>query len=155
MLKVRVPAHSFHITANALCWGVASLHFQLRRDTIRNWNDPAIAAINPGVSLPHQRIEVLYRGDPSGTNYIWTEFLSKVSGKWKSQVGCGITVKWPVGKFTWFLVPKNGLVPAKSAALRSFLRWMLTDGQEFAEGLGYARLPEELSRKELAIIERL
>jgi phosphate transport system substrate-binding protein len=62
---------------------------------------------------------------------------------------------YPVESFTWSLVPNNGLVPAKSAALRSFLRWMLTDGQEFAEGLGYAGLPEELSRKELAIIGRL
>jgi hypothetical protein len=42
--------------------------------TIRNWNDPAIASINPGVSLPHKRIEVFYRGDPSGTSYIWTEW---------------------------------------------------------------------------------
>ena len=62
---------------------------------------------------------------------------------------------YPVVSFTWFLVPKNGLVPAKSAALRSFLRWMLTDGQGFAEGLGYARLPQELSTKELAIVGRL
>jgi phosphate transport system substrate-binding protein len=62
---------------------------------------------------------------------------------------------YPVASFTWFLVPKNGLVPAKSAALRSLLRWMLTDGQGFAEGSGYARVPEELSRKELAIVGRL
>jgi ABC-type phosphate transport system substrate-binding protein len=66
--------------------------------TVRNWNDPAIASINPGVSLPHQPIEVFYRGDPSGTSYIWTEFLSKVSGQWKSQVGYGITVKRPAGE---------------------------------------------------------
>jgi phosphate transport system substrate-binding protein len=187
--------------------------------TIRDWNDPAIAAINPGVSLPHQRIAVFYRGDPSGTSYIWTEFLSKVSSKWKRQVGYGITVNWPIGEpsmhsggnlarsvqktpnsigyvdltlalehglqfgsirnsagsyvkadlkslsaaaasmaksirgedfrvsltdasgessypvasFTWFLVAKNGSVPTKGAALRSFLRWMLIDGQAFAK----------------------
>jgi phosphate transport system substrate-binding protein len=62
---------------------------------------------------------------------------------------------YPVASFTWFLVPKSGSVPAKGAALRSFLRWMLTDGQGFAEGLGYARLPEELSKKELVIVGRL
>ncbi len=209
--------------------------------TIHNWNDPSITGINPGSSLPDRRIEVLYRGDPSGTSYIWTEFLSKVSGEWKNRVGRGIAVKWPIGKpsakgngslarlvketpnsigyleltfalqnnlpfgsirnpagkfikadlkslsaaaasktasirgddfrvsltnasgessypiasFTWLLVPKKSIVPAEGAALKRFLQWMLTDGQGFAADLGYARLPNELIREELAAVEKL
>ena len=64
---------------------------------ITNWNDPAIAADNPGVKLPDKQIIVVHRSDGSGTNYIFTDFLSKVSNDWKSQVGKGTSVKWPVG----------------------------------------------------------
>ena len=203
--------------------------------------NPTIAElINSGSSLPDRPIQVIYRGDPSGTSYIWTEYLSKVSGEWKNRVGRGIEVKWPVGKpsakgsgslarlvmetpdsigyveltfalvkhllfgsirneagkfikadlkslsaaaaskaasirgedfrvsltnasgessypvasFTWLLVPKTS-VPAKHAALKRFLEWILTNGQGFAEDLGYARLPNELIRKELAAVTKL
>jgi phosphate transport system substrate-binding protein len=209
--------------------------------TIRNWNDPAIAESNPESSLPSQHIEVIYRGDPSGTSYIWTEYLSKVSHEWKSQVGYGITVKWPVGmasargsvslatlvkrkpnsigyieltfalqnhlqfgsirnaarkfvnadlkslsaaaasmagaihgedfrisltnapgessypvaSFTWLLVPTDSLAPAKRVEFKRFLQWVLNDGQGFAEDLGYARLPDELTKRELGVIAKL
>jgi hypothetical protein len=184
---------------------------------------------------------VIYRGDPSGTSYIWTEFVSKVSGEWKNRVGRGIDVKWPVGKpsakgsgslarlvketpnsigyleltfalqnnlpfgsirnlagkfikadlktllaaaasktasirgddfrisltnasgesfypiasFTCLLVPKNSIVPSGGAALKDFLQWLLTEGQGFAVDLGYARLPNQLIREELAAVEKL
>jgi phosphate transport system substrate-binding protein len=64
---------------------------------ITSWNDPAIAKENPGVKLPSDQIVVIHRSDGSGTTYIWTDYLSKVSSDWQSQVGKGTSVKWPVG----------------------------------------------------------
>jgi phosphate transport system substrate-binding protein len=64
---------------------------------ITNWNDQAIAAANPGVSLPNQDIIVVHRSDGSGTTYIFTDYLAKVSPEWQNQVGKGTSVKWPTG----------------------------------------------------------
>jgi phosphate transport system substrate-binding protein len=64
---------------------------------IGNWNDKAIAKDNPGVNLPDKPIVVVHRSDGSGTNYIFTDYLSKVSPEWQSRVGKGTSVKWPVG----------------------------------------------------------
>jgi phosphate transport system substrate-binding protein len=64
---------------------------------ITNWNDKAIAADNPGVKLPDRAIVVVHRSDGSGTTYIWTDYLSKISPEWKDSVGKGTSVKWPVG----------------------------------------------------------
>ncbi len=64
---------------------------------VAKWNDPGIVAINPGVSLPDMPITVVHRSDSSGTTFNWTDFLSKVSPEWKSGVGAGTTVKWPMG----------------------------------------------------------
>lgn len=64
---------------------------------ITNWNDPAIAKINPGVSLPNQPIIVIHRSDGSGTTYIFTDYLSKISKEWETTVGRGTSVKWPIG----------------------------------------------------------
>jgi phosphate transport system substrate-binding protein len=66
-------------------------------DNIHMWNDPRIAAINPGVKLPNTRVVVVHRADGSGTTYIFTDYLSKVSSDWKSKVGKGTTVNWKVG----------------------------------------------------------
>src|SRR5260221_14199243 len=64
---------------------------------ITKWNDPAIVAANKGVNLPGSDIVVVHRSDGSGTTYIWTDYLSKVSEEWKSKVGKGAAVNWPVG----------------------------------------------------------
>ena len=64
---------------------------------ITNWNDPAIAALNPGVSLPTQRITVVHRSDGSGTTFNFVNYLAKVSPEWKEKVGEGTSVRWPVG----------------------------------------------------------
>jgi len=64
---------------------------------ITTWNDPAIAKENPGVKLPSDPIIVLHRSDGSGTTYIFTDYLSKVSSDWASGVGKNTSVKWPVG----------------------------------------------------------
>jgi phosphate transport system substrate-binding protein len=64
---------------------------------ITKWNDPAIAKINAGVKLPNTDIVVVHRADNSGTTYCFTDYLSKVSPDWKSKVGAGANVNWPVG----------------------------------------------------------
>ncbi len=64
---------------------------------ISNWNDPAIAAINPGMSLPNLPIRVVHRSDGSGTTFNFVNYLAKVSPEWKSGVGEGTSVKWPAG----------------------------------------------------------
>ena len=64
---------------------------------ITTWNDKAIASANPGIKLPGDPIVVVHRSDGSGTTFIFTDYLSKVSGDWQSQVGKNTSVKWPVG----------------------------------------------------------
>ena len=64
---------------------------------IKKWNDPRIAKANPGVKFPDTDIVVVHRSDGSGTTYIFTDFLSKVSPAWKDKVGKGTSVNWPVG----------------------------------------------------------
>jgi len=65
--------------------------------TITKWNDPAIAALNAGVTLPDKDIIVVHRSDGSGTTFIFTDFLSKASPTWKRQVGRATSVNWPIG----------------------------------------------------------
>lgn len=65
--------------------------------TIKEWNDPEIARVNPEITLPSKPIIVVHRSDGSGTTYIWTDFLSKVSPEWEKRVGRATSVKWPVG----------------------------------------------------------
>jgi phosphate transport system substrate-binding protein len=203
---------------------------------ITKWNDPAIAGVNKGVALPASDILVVHRADGSGTTYIWTDFLSKVSEEWKTKVGQGTSVNWPVGlggkgnegvmgivkqtpnaigyveliyavqnkvpygavrnaagvfvtaelagvsaaaagaaknmpadfrvsitnapgktaypvsSFTWLLIPSRIADAAKRDAIKGFLKWMMTDGQNFAEPLAYAKLPKEVVTKELKAI---
>jgi phosphate transport system substrate-binding protein len=64
---------------------------------ITKWNDPALAALNPGAALPDKDIVVVHRSDGSGTTYIFTDYLSKVSADWKASVGNASSVEWPVG----------------------------------------------------------
>jgi phosphate transport system substrate-binding protein len=64
---------------------------------ITKWNDPALTGPNPKVKLPNEDIIVVHRSDGSGTTYIWTDYLSKVSAEWKTKVGKGTSVNWPVG----------------------------------------------------------
>ncbi len=207
--------------------------------TITKWNHPTIAGSNPGVNLPANDIVVVHRADGSGTTYIWTDYLSKVSEEWKTKVGNGTSVNWPVGlggkgnegvaglikqtpnsigyveliyaiqnklpygrvrnsagsfvkadlasvtaaaagvaqsmpddfrvsitnppgkaaypisSFTWLLIPANIPDGSKKAALKEFLRWMLSDGQKYAEPLVYARLPKEVVDKEMKAIARI
>jgi phosphate transport system substrate-binding protein len=199
---------------------------------VSKWNDPAIAGANPGVKLPGEDIVVIHRSDGSGTTYIWTDYLSKVSQEWHSKVGRNTSINWPVGlggkgnegvaglikqtpyslgyveliyaiqnnlpyglvknasgefikaslagvsaaaagaaksmaddfrvsitnpagkdaypisSFTWLLIPAQIQDAAKKAAIKDFLGWMLTSGQQFCEPLAYAKLPKEVVAKE-------
>ena len=64
---------------------------------VKKWNDAAIAALNPGLNLPAEAISVVHRSDGSGTTFIWSNYLSKVSPEWKEKVGEGTAVNWPTG----------------------------------------------------------
>jgi phosphate transport system substrate-binding protein len=64
---------------------------------VTKWNDPVIAGPNKGVKLPAEDIVVVHRAESSGTSYVWTDYLSKVSDEWKTKVGKGAAVNWPVG----------------------------------------------------------
>ena len=65
--------------------------------TIKKWNDPKLVALNPGVNLPDSDLIVVHRSDGSGTTYIWTDYLSKISPEWKEKVGTNTSVNWPTG----------------------------------------------------------
>lgn len=67
-------------------------------DSIKKWNDPQIASSNPGVTLPSSDIAVIHRSDGSGTTFVFTDYLSKVSPEWKEKVGAGTSVNWPAGE---------------------------------------------------------
>jgi phosphate transport system substrate-binding protein len=64
---------------------------------VKTWNDPAIAALNPGTTLPSQKITIIHRSDGSGTTFNFVNYLSKVSSEWKTKVGEGTSVQWPAG----------------------------------------------------------
>lgn len=206
---------------------------------ITKWNDPAIAGVNPGANLPDQGIVVVHRSDGSGTSYIFTDFLSKVSDDWKTRVGKNTSVNWPLGlggkgnegvsglvkqtpysigyveliyavnnklgygevrnpdgefikadlasvtaaaagaakampadfrvsitnapgrtaypicSFTWLLIPAQFTDTAKRDIIKGFLKWMVTDGQKFTEGLSYGQLPKEVVAMELKAISKI
>jgi phosphate transport system substrate-binding protein len=205
--------------------------------TITKWNDSEIAKANPGVNLPNTDIVVIHRSEGSGTSFIWTDFLAKVSDEWKNKVGkAAASVNWPVGlggkgnegvtglvkqtpnaigyieliyavqnnipygkvqnaagkfvkadlagvtaaaaadaknipddfrvsitnaagptvypiaSFTWLLIPAQIQDAAKRDAIKDFLKWMLTDGQNYNEGLSYAQLPKAVVARETKAI---
>jgi phosphate transport system substrate-binding protein len=206
---------------------------------VTKWNDPSIAAANKGVNLPAADIIVVHRSDGSGTTYIWTDYLSKVSDEWKTKVGKGTSVNWPTGiggkgnegvmgsvkttpnaigyveliyavqnnipygsvknssgnfvkadlasvtaaaagaakempedfrvsitnapgkmaypisSFTWLLIPQKFQDAGKRDAIKGFLKWMLSDGQNSVETLSYAKLPKEVVEKEKKAINNI
>lgn len=85
--------------------GIASGALKLDQQTladiylgkITRWNDDAVKALNPDLNLPDLKITVVRRSDSSGTTFIFTDYLSKISSEWKEKVGAGPSVKWPVG----------------------------------------------------------
>lgn len=207
--------------------------------TITKWNDPAITGVNKGVNLPAADIVVVHRSEGSGTSFIWTDYLSKVSEQWKNKVGKGASVNWPVGlggkgnegvtglvkqtpnsigyveliyavqnkipygavknaagafvkadltsvsaaaaaaaksmpddfrvsitnepgktaypisSFTWLLIPSKIADSSKRDVIKGFLKWMMTDGQKYAENLAYAKLPKHVVEKEMNTLSKV
>jgi phosphate transport system substrate-binding protein len=70
---------------------------QIFLGNIKTWNDPAIAKLNPGVNLPNTAIAIVHRSDGSGTTFLFTNYLGKVSKEWDDKVGVSTAVKWPAG----------------------------------------------------------
>lgn len=208
---------------------------------VTKWNDPAITSANPGVKLPGDDIVVVHRSDGSGTTYIWTDYLSKISKEWNDKVGKSTSVNWPVGlggkgnegvaglvqqtpgslgyieliyaiqnkiaygrvrnqsgafvkadlasvsaaaaaaskampddfrvsitnppegnkaaypiaSFTWLLIPSKFSDAGKRDVVKDFLKWMMTDGQQFCEPLAYAKLPKDVVTKEMKVISQI
>src|SRR5947209_2356808 len=104
---------------------------------ITKWSDARIASANPGLKLPDADIVVVHRSDGSGTSFIWTDYLSKMSPEWEQKA-------YPIASFTWFLLRKEYDDAAKAGALVKFVWWAETEGQAKAESLGYAPLPKQL-----------
>jgi phosphate transport system substrate-binding protein len=234
VLGADVPSYNISGVTGALNFNQKALA-GIFLGTVTKWNDPEIAKANPGVNLPNADIVVVHRSDGSGTTYIWTDFLSKISEEWKNKVGKGTSVNWPVGlggkgnegvsglvkqtpnsigyieliyaiqnnipygnvenaagkfvkadlagvtaaaaamkdmpddfrvsitnppgatvypvsSFTWLLIPAQISDAAKREAIKDFLKWMLKDGQGYAEGLSYAQLPKPVIAKETKAI---
>ena len=206
---------------------------------VTKWSDPEIAKLNPGVTMPDMAIVTVHRSDGSGTTFIFSDYLSKVSPDFKQTVGKGTSLKWPVGlggkgsegvsalvqqtpgaigyceltyafanhiafaelqnrngewvdaslagvtaaaaaaaatmppdfrvsitdepgagtypisSFTWLLVYKNQSDAAAGQAIVKFLKWALTDGQQYAAPLYYAPLPKEVVAKEIVQISAI
>src|SRR6516164_6627976 len=95
VLGADVPAYNLNVSGELKFTPEALAGIFLGK--ITTWNDPALAKANPDLKLPGDPIIVIHRSDGSGTTFIWTDYLSKVSPDWKSQVGTGTSVKWPVG----------------------------------------------------------
>src|SRR5437660_1097520 len=106
----KAPGKIFHIPtvagADVVAYNLAgNPALKLDADTIAGiflgkitkWNDPKITALNAGVNLPDREIIVVHRSDGSGTTYIWTDYLSKISPEWKRKVGTNTSVNWPTG----------------------------------------------------------
>ena len=91
-----VPAYNIHGVRQELKF-TPELLAGIFLGHINNWADPQIAKVNPGVRFPNLPIIVVHRSDGSGTSFIFTDYLSKVSPEWKSRVGANTAVKWPVG----------------------------------------------------------
>jgi len=96
VLGAAVPAYNISGVTQELKFTPAVLA-DIFLGKITKWNDPALAKANPGVKFPDQQIVVAHRSDGSGTTYIWTDYLSKVSPEWEKKVGRNTSVKWPVG----------------------------------------------------------
>jgi len=204
------------------------------------WDDPRIAAANPGLELPHQLIQVVGRHDSSGTTFAFTNHLAAISDEWAAGPGVGKRIDWPGGAmeakgnegvaqrikvtegsigyveagfaerlglstawleneaggfvlptvetgrrglangsdeppsdltrtipdpqgarsypivtYTWALLRAADDSPAKTAKVQELVRWMLTDGQQYAEALGYVPLPENLVQASIAALADL
>src|SRR5207249_2612944 len=118
---------------------------------VTKWDDPAIAEANPGVKLPAIALVPMHRSDGSGTTYIFTDYLSKVSPERQRSVRRGTSVNWPVGLGG---TGDEGVAGLR-AAIKKFLEWLLSDGQSFAAPLNYAPLPPAVVTRERQALSKI
>jgi phosphate transport system substrate-binding protein len=90
-----VPIYNLPVTAGLSFSGPVLADIFLGK--ITKWNDPALARLNPGLTLPATDITVAHRADGSGTTFVWVDYLGRVSSDWKTRVGVGNSVNWPTG----------------------------------------------------------
>jgi phosphate transport system substrate-binding protein len=91
-------AYNLSLPAGARLHLTGSVLAEIFLGQITRWNDPALAALNPGLSLPSAAINVVHRSDGSGTTYIFSNYLTVISPAWASKVGTGKTLNWPAGQ---------------------------------------------------------
>jgi phosphate transport system substrate-binding protein len=96
VLGAVVPAYNINGYSGELKFSGALLA-DIFMGRVSSWNDPKIAKENPGSNLPNTPIVVVHRSDGSGTTFVWTDYLSKISSEWQSNVGKGTSVRWPLG----------------------------------------------------------
>jgi phosphate ABC transporter phosphate-binding protein len=97
VLGAAVPAYNLPGVASDKLRFTGPILADIYLGKITHWNDPALKIANPGVALPDLAITPVHRGDGSGTTYIWTDYLSAVSGEWKSRFGAATKLNWPGG----------------------------------------------------------
>jgi phosphate transport system substrate-binding protein len=120
---------------------------QMYQGTIRSWNDPAIAALNPGVALPGTRVVPLHRFDPSGDTFLFTSYLSTHAPTWNSVIGYGTTVAWPDASGSLGEHGNTGMVSGCQATVGcvAYIGISYLSGA-LARGLGEAQLANTLGR---------
>lgn len=116
VLGAVVPSYNLPAIAQPLRFTPAALA-GIYLGTITRWNDPELVRANPGVALPAHEIAVVFRTDGSGTTYIWTDYLSKVSENWRKHVGRGSSVAFPVGLGAQFNEGVRDLIKEKPYAI--------------------------------------
>jgi len=92
-----VPVYNIHGIGDGQITLSGAVLADIYLGKVKKWNDAAIASMNAGVKLPNQAISVVHRSDGSGTTFLYSNYLSKVSAEWKSKVGEGTSLKWPAG----------------------------------------------------------
>lgn len=110
------------------------------RGTIDRWDDPSVVAANPGVTLPHELIQVVARQDSSGTTFALTNHLAAISDRW--DAGVGTLIDWPGG--TMVARGKTRGKEGVAGAVEKLIRWVLSDGQSYADALWYVPLPDSV-----------
>ena len=120
---------------------------KMYQGTIRSWNDPAIAALNPGVALPGTRVVPLHRSDSSGDTFLFTSYLSTHAPAWNSVIGYGTTVAWPYASGSLGEHGNTGMVSGCQATVGcvAYVGISYLSGA-LARGLGEAQLANTLGR---------
>ncbi len=149
LIEYNIPGVTAHLKLNG------TLISQIYQGQITNWNDPAIAAVNPGVTLPNLKIVALHRSDGSGDTFIFSQYLSDSDSSWASKYSYGTTISWPTITNELGENGNGGMVSGCQATAGciayvgvSYLNSVLSDGQTYAQlqnGNGQYEMPTATS----------